>query len=186
MFRQEGTGKNCTSHVIQPLLEDSSVLWQDAAGGIPVLLLQNVKVDKGFEGNQVVSFCLTHDCLQPQFPVPSGRFAAELVEPIAWDSRCLDLGRPSIYFTASLAPDVKQVSAVLAEGQDPVVLPWTATTPSVVTWLLPKAASSATFDTSTKFCFGLQVRLGQRLPKFYLDSHDFRAQHGQISIGCLP
>jgi hypothetical protein len=143
--------------IIQPLLEEASLLWHNLAGGNPVLLLRNLKADRAFEGNQVVPFHLTHACLQPQLSVPGCRFAAESVEPVAWDTRCLDLGRPSMCFTASLVPEVKQVSVQLAEGVDPVALPWTVTMPSVVTWLLPKAPRTTAFDQSTKFCFGLQV-----------------------------
>jgi hypothetical protein len=151
--------QNCKRHVIQPLLEETSLLWHHAAGDSPVPFLQNVKADAGLEECQVVLFYLTLACFQPNLcEVPGGRFSAELMKPMAWDSRCLDLSRPSMNFTAGLAPELKQVSAKLAEMVGPAVLPWTATTPSVVTWMLPKVTNLAIFDSSTKFCFGLQVR----------------------------
>lgn len=155
MVGQRCKQQNSTRHVIQPLLEETSLLWHHA-GDIPELFIQNVKASKerkwsGLEGKEVVTFYLTHAILQPQLSVPGARFSAEFINPMAWDSRCLNLSRPSMNFTASLAPELKKLSAQMVDSG---ILPWTATNPSIVTWLLP---NSATFDSSTKFCIGLQV-----------------------------
>lgn len=137
-------------HTIHPLLEEGSLLWHHGVGDRPVPLIRNLEADRGLDdGSRVASYSLVHNRLHPQCPVPGAWFVARVVVAAAWDSRCLDLGRPSITFTATAIPGLRR-----ADGEGAAALAWTAA-PSVVTWLLPK---SGAFDSSAKFCFGLQVR----------------------------
>lgn len=157
--RQNEISTELSQHLVQPILHAESKLWRFEDGQCPALILQNICLDleHAHNGQKSIFFTLKYQQVSNRCLITNGTFIAHCEDLTVWDSRSLDLDRPSLCFCANLQQEV------VDQAEDSAFIKLqrlTARMPSSVSWVLPKRTGKyGNFEEeSSEFCFGLQAQ----------------------------